>query len=87
QNMHFHHCSHVGGLKRVMLFVLLTFLVSGEKKEAVFGLSNQKPNIQEKQWRQRKQLQHKEQVQKYPFDVFVSEKREVPNASDPLHNR
>ncbi|CAL0323805.1 unnamed protein product [Lupinus luteus] len=62
-------------------------IICGEKEEAVFGLSNQKPNMQEKQLRQRKQLQHQKQVQKYPFDVFVSEKREVPNASDPLHNR
>ncbi|OIW14530.1 hypothetical protein TanjilG_12929, partial [Lupinus angustifolius] len=87
QNMHFRHCIHVGGLKRVLFFVLLTFLVCGEKEESVVGLSNQKPNTQEKQLRQKKLLQHQEQVPKYPFDVFASEKRKVPNASDPLHNR
>ncbi|CAL0322485.1 unnamed protein product [Lupinus luteus] len=61
--------------------------VCGEKEESVVGLSNQKPNMQEKQLKLRKQLQHQEQVPKYPFDVFVSEQRKVPNASDPLHNR
>ncbi|KAE9600009.1 hypothetical protein Lal_00045706 [Lupinus albus] len=88
--MHFRHCSHVGWFKRVLFFVLLiAFLVCGEKEEAVVGLSNQKPNMQEKQLSKRKQLQHQEQEQvpKYPFDVFVLEKRKVPNASDPLHNR
>ena len=84
--MHFQHCYQAGGLKRVMVFVLLTLLVCGEKEEhSLVGHSNQPASIAEKQQRQKQQQQYKHPRQL--FDVNFSEKRKVPNASDPLHNR
>lgn len=80
-NMHLQHFSLVAWFPRVMVFVLLTFLVCGELKEesSVVGLSSQTPNMVGNQKQREKQ-------QKQPFDVFYTQKRKVPNASDPLHN-
>ncbi|KAL2318486.1 hypothetical protein Fmac_032362 [Flemingia macrophylla] len=78
--MHFHQCSLVGALKRFMVFVLLTFLVCGEKEEPSLVVDQRHPphNMPEKQ-----QKLHP----RYPFGFYFSQKRKVPNASDPLHNR
>ena len=84
QNMHFHQCSLVGGLKRFMVFVLLTFIVCGEKEEpsVVVDQHYQPHNMTEKQEKPNQHLNPR-----YPFGVYFSQKRKVPNASDPLHNR
>lgn len=89
--MHFKQCSLVGGLKRVIVFVLLitTFLVCGEKEEpSDVGLRYQLPSMPEKQQQRQKQnKQQQHQRTSHPFGVYFSQKRKVPNASDPLHNR
>lgn len=79
KNMHFHKCSFVGGLKKVMFFVLLiTFLVCGENQESSSVVEPQKKHSQ---------MQHQHQTTAQPFDVYMSQMRRVPNTSDPLHNR
>ncbi|KAI4337021.1 hypothetical protein L6164_015483 [Bauhinia variegata] len=81
--MQFRQFSQVGRLQRVMIFLLLTFLaVCGEKEKCwVVGFREQQPSgMLEKQ-------QHRAGSRKKLTDVYFSGKREVPNASDPLHNR
>ncbi|RDX61792.1 hypothetical protein CR513_59943, partial [Mucuna pruriens] len=74
--MHFHQCSLVGGLKRFMLFVLLTtLLVSGENKDpsVVLDQHYQPHNMPEKQ-----QKLHQHQNPRYPFGVvYFSQKRKL----------
>ncbi|KAK7321659.1 hypothetical protein VNO77_32512 [Canavalia gladiata] len=83
--MHFHHYSLHGGFnfKRLMVFLLLTiFLVSAQKQDPslVAAQSYQPHNVPQKQHQQFN-------PPTYPFGVYFSQKRKVPNASDPLHNR
>ncbi|KAK7383192.1 hypothetical protein VNO78_28865 [Psophocarpus tetragonolobus] len=82
--MHFHQCSLVRGLKKFMILVLLTFLVCGEKEEpsVLVDQHYQPHNMTEKQ-----QKLHQHHNPRYPFGVYFPQKRKVPNASDPLHNR
>ncbi|XLT64092.1 hypothetical protein S245_022006 [Arachis hypogaea] len=88
--MHFNHFSQVWGLKkRVMLFVFFTLLLLfSQNNTRVLGHTNN-INYSEKQnhQRQRQQQQHNNNLPRQLFDVNFSEKRKVPNASDPLHNR
>lgn len=84
--MHMHLSLPAGWFQRVMVIVLLTLLllVCAEKEAAsmVEGLSNHtKTNMVENQKHGKKQLGMK------TFDLYLSRKRKVPNASDPLHNR
>lgn len=77
--MHFHKVI-------VFVFLIVTFLVCGEKEEPlVVGMNNkQQSNKTEKKQSQRK---HEHQRSNQPFGVYLSQMRKVPNASDPLHNR
>ena len=82
-NMRSYRFLRVGLLQKFMVLVFLSLLVSGQKEEAMdVGTIGQSPSIQEKQ--QQKQQQ---QRLRHSLDVFLSSKRRVPNASDPLHNR
>ncbi len=79
--MHFQQSLKVGFLRKLMvLLACFSLLVGGEKEAAtmVVGVNNQSTNMQEK--KQQRRLRHS-------FDVFFPNKRKVPNASDPLHNR
>ncbi|KDP41663.1 hypothetical protein JCGZ_16070 [Jatropha curcas] len=73
--MHFHQFKQK---KIIVLILLYSLLVSGEKEEtmAVTHADDKQPRRQEKHQRLRSS-----------FDVLFSSKRKVPNASDPLHNR
>lgn len=71
----------VGMLQKLIFLILVSlFVVSGEKEEmlVVNNTYSQQPTRKEKQQYQRLS---------FSFDVFFSNKRKVPNASDPLHNR
>ncbi|KAJ7966561.1 Clavata3/ESR (CLE) protein, partial [Quillaja saponaria] len=79
-NMHFQQILQAGWMLRLMVFVLLTLLVCGEKGDpVVVAVQSQPTSIQEKQPHQR--------LRQLSIDVYYSNKRRVPNASDPLHNR
>uniref|UniRef100_F6GZW1 Uncharacterized protein n=1 Tax=Vitis vinifera TaxID=29760 RepID=F6GZW1_VITVI len=81
--MRSYQCLRVGLLQKFMVLVFLSLLVFGQKEEAMdVGTNGESPGIQEKQ--QQKQQQ---QRLRHSLDVFLSSKRRVPNASDPLHNR
>lgn len=80
RNMHSRKSLQVGLLRKLMVLAFLSLLVCGEKEAATVnvGIKNHSTNMHQRQKHQR--LRHS-------FDVFFSNKRKVPNASDPLHNR
>lgn len=85
-----HRFSQVGLLQKLMVVFLLSLLVSGENeeelKEAGTSISKQSTaNVYVQQRQQEKRAQ--QQRLRHSFDAFFSDKRKVPNASDPLHNR
>ncbi|KAB1220293.1 hypothetical protein CJ030_MR3G019039 [Morella rubra] len=79
--MQVHQSLQVGTLlRKLMILAFLSLLVCGEGEAAmVVGVHSQSRNVQEKQ-----QFKH---LIRHSSDLYVSSKRKVPNASDPLHNR
>ncbi|XVF64138.1 hypothetical protein PTKIN_Ptkin09bG0143600 [Pterospermum kingtungense] len=74
----------------MVLILLPSLLVSGEGSLLVDSMNGNSPGpgVNEKQSvKEQLQQQHHHQRLRHSFDALFSSKREVPNASDPLHNR
>ncbi|KAJ0024376.1 hypothetical protein Pint_08698 [Pistacia integerrima] len=81
--MYYQQFFQVGLFQKLIVIIFLSLLVSGEKEETlVVGINNKPPIMQAKQHQKQKQ-----ERLRHSFDAFMSSKRKVPNASDPLHNR
>ncbi|KAB2082720.1 hypothetical protein ERO13_A05G206700v2 [Gossypium hirsutum] len=88
---HFQQSLQVGLLQTLMMgmLVLSVFVsVSGYQKEEpmVVGMKGHNPPHDKHKQPVKVKQQHHQRF-RHSFDVFYSSKREVPNASDPLHNR
>ncbi|KAK7376942.1 hypothetical protein VNO80_02362 [Phaseolus coccineus] len=82
-----HHCSLLPAFKTFVLFLLLTlqFQLSAQKQHPSFLVDHPfHPHTMPQ--KQHKLHQHHHHP-RYPFGVYFPQKRKVPNASDPLHNR
>ncbi|CAI9115897.1 OLC1v1016910C1 [Oldenlandia corymbosa var. corymbosa] len=83
----------VGLIQKLLLLAILCFLVNGEKNTTmVFGMSRKLtfmiPEMQQKVTEQTQET-GEQNVKNLAVAsaVFSSSKREVPDVSDPLHNR
>nr|DAD21393.1 TPA_asm: hypothetical protein HUJ06_022856 [Nelumbo nucifera] len=83
--MNFHPYLHAGLIQKLIVLALLSLLVAGEKNRTTSILAEKQPLGSQ----QRQQHIHRLQLVQlhHPFDMFFSNKRRVPNTSDPLHNR
>lgn len=82
-NMHYQQLSQVWFFQKLIIIIFLSLIVCGEKEETlVVGINDKSPTMQARQRQKQKQGSLRNS-----FDSFISSKRKVPNASDPLHNR
>ncbi|QCD99009.1 hypothetical protein DEO72_LG7g288 [Vigna unguiculata] len=85
--MLFHHSSLLGGFKSFMLFLLLTLhQISAQNHHPSLLLDHHHLHHPHAMPQKQHNL-HQHHHPRYPFGVFFPQKRKVPNASDPLHNR
>nr|DAD41390.1 TPA_asm: hypothetical protein HUJ06_015713 [Nelumbo nucifera] len=85
--MHFQPYVQVGLFQKLMVLAFLYLLLIGENNGTANVLAEEQPlGAQEMQQQQQQQRQRQLRLH-HPFDVFFSNKRRVPNSSDPLHNR
>ncbi|CAJ1972737.1 unnamed protein product [Sphenostylis stenocarpa] len=84
QTMLFNHCSLLGGFKSFMVFLLLTLQVTAEKQHPSILVEH---HFHPHNMPQKQPKLHQHHPPRYPFGVYFPQKRKVPNASDPLHNR
>ncbi|BAT82617.1 hypothetical protein VIGAN_03265900 [Vigna angularis var. angularis] len=83
--MLFHHCSLLGGFKSFMVFLLLALQVSAQNQHPSLLVDHRFHHSHTMPQNQQNLDQHHRP--RYPFGVYFPQKRKVPNASDPLHNR
>ncbi|KAK3423313.1 hypothetical protein EUGRSUZ_F00145 [Eucalyptus grandis] len=76
--------------KILILLLLSSLLVSGDGREEAVnanGMSTVSPGAKERWEKQHKGRHPRLRFGHSPPDKWLSSKRRVPNASDPLHNR
>ncbi|GKV10292.1 hypothetical protein SLEP1_g21683 [Rubroshorea leprosula] len=70
--------------KIMVVMLVMSFLMAGGEETMVVGGNSRSASLQEIKPKQEPQQR---QGLRHSFGAFFSNKRKVPNASDPLHNR